>query len=103
MSDKKILEVNILGYSYRCTLENWMSLWLPWYELWTYLRLYVTKQKPVFLCVFQVSNIEDGFVTLMDDEGGLREDLKVPDGDVGTDLQNRWDRDEATMVCLCKL
>ena len=57
----------------------------------------------VYLCVFQVSNIEDGFVTLMDDEGGLREDLKVPDGDVGTDLQNRWDRDEATMVCLCKL
>jgi len=36
---------------------------------------------------FQLVDIEDGFVHLMHDNGTIREDLKVPEGDLGDQIQ----------------
>lgn len=38
---------------------------------------------------FQLLDVsDDGFLSLMDDNGTTRDDLKVPDGDLGTEIQN---------------
>lgn len=34
---------------------------------------------------------EDGFVTIMDDSGDTREDLKIPDGEAGDDIRKKFD------------
>ena len=31
---------------------------------------------------------DDGFLSLMDDAGNTRDDLKVPDGDIGEEIKN---------------
>jgi len=41
---------------------------------------------------FQLSDIDDeGFLSLMDDNGDCREDLKLPDNEIGVDIKKRWD------------
>lgn len=41
---------------------------------------------------FQLTDIsDDGYLTLMADNGDLREDLKVPDGDLGESLRSDFD------------
>lgn len=34
----------------------------------------------------------------MDDDGNLREDLKLPEGDLGSDLQSRFEKDDSLLV-----
>jgi len=53
---------------------------------------------------YQVINIEDGFCSLMDDNGETKEDLKVPDTDIGKEVQDKFDNGESFMVTvLCAL
>merc|ERR1712088_457477 len=35
---------------------------------------------------FQLIDIDDGFLSLMDDGGDIRDDLKVPEGDLGSEI-----------------
>jgi len=35
---------------------------------------------------FQLIDIDDGFLSLMDDGGDIRDDLKVPEGDLGDEI-----------------
>jgi len=35
---------------------------------------------------FQLIDIDDGFLSLMDDGGDIRDDLKVPEGDLGNEI-----------------
>eukprot|EP00052_Salpingoeca_macrocollata_P000623 m.21367 g.21367 ORF g.21367 m.21367 type:complete len:235 (+) comp10708_c0_seq1:333-1037(+) len=48
----------------------------------------------------QLVAIEDNFMHLMDDGGNLREDLQVPDSDVGKEIQTRYDNDEQLVVTI---
>lgn len=48
---------------------------------------------------YQLTDIsDDGYLSLMNDNGDLREDLKVPDGDVGAQLRSEH---EAGKDILC--
>jgi len=51
---------------------------------------------------FQLTNIEDGYCTLMDDNGDLKEDLKVPDNDLGKEIQKKFDEGENFLVTVLK-
>merc|ERR1711978_328524 len=39
---------------------------------------------------FQLLDIEDGFLSLMDDTGNTRDDLKVPEGEIGEEIQREY-------------
>merc|ERR1712035_69342 len=43
---------------------------------------------------YSLLNIEDGFLSLMDDSGDQREDIKVPDGEVGEEIKSKFDAGE---------
>jgi translation initiation factor 5A len=42
---------------------------------------------------------DDGFVSLMLDSGDTRDDLKVPDSDVGKELKEKFSNDSNLLVC----
>merc|ERR1711992_234812 len=51
---------------------------------------------------YQVTNIDDGFVDLMDDNGETKSDLKVPDDEIGKEVQERFDNgDNFVVTVLC--
>jgi hypothetical protein len=37
--------------------------------------------------LFQLLDIEDGYLSLMDDGGNTRDDLKVPEGEIGEEIK----------------
>merc|ERR1712088_752650 len=37
---------------------------------------------------FQLLDVDDGFLSLMDDGGNTRDDLKVPEGEIGEEITN---------------
>merc|ERR1711939_700610 len=41
---------------------------------------------------------DDGYVTLMEDDGEQKEDLKVPDDDVGVEMRDKFEKDEQFLV-----
>lgn len=43
-------------------------------------------------------DVSDGFLSLMDDNGETREDLKVPDGDLGKEIEKKFSDGEQFMV-----
>lgn len=47
---------------------------------------------------YQLTDIDDGFLVLMNDGGDLREDLKIPEGDLGTQLRAEFDAGKE-LVC----
>jgi len=47
---------------------------------------------------YQLVNIEDEFVSLMDDGGDQKEDLKIPDDDIGKEITEKFDKGETFMV-----
>jgi len=47
---------------------------------------------------YEVTDIEDGFLTLMNDSGETREDIKLPAGDLGQEIQSRFEKGENFMV-----
>merc|ERR1711893_127752 len=51
---------------------------------------------------YQMIDIEDGFASLMDDNGETKSDLKVPDDDVGKEVQDRFEAgDNFVVTVLC--
>lgn len=47
---------------------------------------------------YQLTDIDDGFLVLMSDGGDLREDLKVPEGDLGTQLRAEFESGKELLV-----
>ena len=45
-------------------------------------------------------DISEGFLTLMEDSGDTREDIKLPEGDIGKEIQTKFDNDEQFMVTI---
>ncbi|KAG6447688.1 hypothetical protein O3G_MSEX005121 [Manduca sexta] len=52
---------------------------------------------------YQLTDIsDDGYLTLMADNGDLREDLKIPDGDLGTQLRADFDSGKELLCTVLK-
>lgn len=50
---------------------------------------------------YQLTDIsDDGYLTLMTDGGDLREDLKIPDGELGNTLRSEYDNGKELLVCI---
>ncbi|XP_057303625.1 eukaryotic translation initiation factor 5A-1-like [Hydractinia symbiolongicarpus] len=47
---------------------------------------------------YQIVDINDGFVSLMEDNGETKEDLKLPDNEIGAEVQTKFDKDESFLV-----
>jgi len=47
---------------------------------------------------YQLLNIDDGFMQLMDDGGDTKDDLKLPETDIGKEIQEKFDLGESIMV-----
>jgi hypothetical protein len=45
-------------------------------------------------------NIDDGFLNLMTQDGTAKDDVKVPEGDLGTDIQNGFDEGKDLLVTI---
>lgn len=46
-------------------------------------------------------DVSDGFLSLMDDNGETREDLKVPEGDLGKEIEKKNSSGDPFMVSRC--
>ncbi|XP_053191040.1 eukaryotic translation initiation factor 5A-1-like [Scomber japonicus] len=51
---------------------------------------------------FDVIDVTEGFLTLIDDNGQTREDLRVPTGDVGKDIEKKFSDGESFMVTVMR-
>ncbi|KAM8916961.1 eukaryotic translation initiation factor 5A-1-like isoform 2-T2 [Spinachia spinachia] len=51
---------------------------------------------------YQVIDVADGFLSLMDDGGATREDLKLPEGDIGKEIEKKFDNGDNFMVTVLK-
>jgi len=52
---------------------------------------------------YQLMDIsDDGYLTLMSDGGDLREDLKLPDGDLGSQLKSEFDNGREILCTVLK-
>ncbi|KAF9581375.1 Eukaryotic translation initiation factor 5A [Lunasporangiospora selenospora] len=47
---------------------------------------------------FQLLNIDDGFLSLMTADGGTKEDVKVPEGEIGDKMQEEFDDGKDLLV-----
>jgi len=50
-------------------------------------------------CDYELVDIdEDGFASLMDDKGEMRDDLKIPEGDVGSKIREEFGKEGTTVL-----
>lgn len=49
----------------------------------------------------QLVGITDGYLSLLKDNGDLREDLKLPDGDLGKEIESKFESGDEFLVCTC--
>lgn len=58
----------------------------------------------VLLCFLsQLIGIQDGYLSLLQDSGEVREDLKVPEGDLGKEITGKSDAGEEILVSAAAL
>lgn len=46
----------------------------------------------------QLIGITDGYLSLLQDSGEVREDLKMPEGDLGKEIESKYDAGEEILV-----
>uniref|UniRef100_H3CMF9 Eukaryotic translation initiation factor 5A n=1 Tax=Tetraodon nigroviridis TaxID=99883 RepID=H3CMF9_TETNG len=51
---------------------------------------------------YTLVDVTDGFVHLMDDDGSIREDLKLPESELGKDIKTKFDNGEELMLTVLK-
>lgn len=49
---------------------------------------------------FQLIDIDGEFLSLMDDSGETREDIKIPEGELGDEIKDRFGADEGLLVAV---
>ncbi|KAF8901054.1 eukaryotic translation initiation factor 5A [Gymnopilus junonius] len=49
---------------------------------------------------YQLVNIDDGFLNLMTADGAAKDDVKVPEGDLGKDIQTGFDEGKDLLVTI---
>uniref|UniRef100_H3CXQ3 Eukaryotic translation initiation factor 5A n=2 Tax=Tetraodon nigroviridis TaxID=99883 RepID=H3CXQ3_TETNG len=47
---------------------------------------------------YQLIGIQDGYLSLLDDNGEVREDLKIPDGDLGKEIESKHEAGEEILI-----
>jgi len=47
---------------------------------------------------YQLCNIDDGFLNLITTDGTAKDDVKVPEGDLGLNIKQMFDEDKVVMV-----
>jgi len=47
---------------------------------------------------YQLCNIADGYLEMMDDAGDMKSDLKVPDNDIGKEMQQKYDDGDQLLI-----
>ncbi|KAJ8375752.1 hypothetical protein SKAU_G00063320 [Synaphobranchus kaupii] len=53
---------------------------------------------------FQLIDIHDGFLSLLMDNGDIREDLRIPEGELGKDIESKFSNGDDTLVSvLCAM
>lgn len=52
---------------------------------------------------YQLTDIDEDFLVLMSDGGDLREDLKIPEGDLGTQLKKEYDEGKELLVSITRI
>ena len=51
-------------------------------------------------CLSTQVNIDDGFLNLMTQDGAAKDDVKVPEGDLGKDIQGGFDEGKDLLVTI---
>jgi len=49
---------------------------------------------------YQLVNIDDGFLNLMTNDGTAKDDVKVPEGDLGNQIQTLFDEGKDVLVTI---
>lgn len=49
---------------------------------------------------YQLVNIDDGFLNLMDNDGNSKDDVKVPESEVGEQIQTMFDDGKEVVVTI---
>ena len=49
---------------------------------------------------YQLLDVEGGFLSLMDSDGGMKDDVKVPETDIGKEIQAAFDEGKDLMVTI---
>jgi len=49
---------------------------------------------------YSLLNIEDEFMSLIDDNGDMREDIQVPEGELGEEIKTKFEGGENVLVTL---
>eukprot|EP00800_Vazella_pourtalesii_P004802 TRINITY_DN1555_c1_g1_i1.p1 TRINITY_DN1555_c1_g1~~TRINITY_DN1555_c1_g1_i1.p1 ORF type:complete len:156 (+),score=34.62 TRINITY_DN1555_c1_g1_i1:251-718(+) len=52
---------------------------------------------------YQVTDVYEGYLALMAENGDLKNDIKVPDGDLGKDISDKSERGDQFMVTVMKV
>uniref|UniRef100_A0A9J7Z082 Translation initiation factor 5A C-terminal domain-containing protein n=1 Tax=Cyprinus carpio carpio TaxID=630221 RepID=A0A9J7Z082_CYPCA len=50
---------------------------------------------------YQLIGIQDGYLSLLQDSGEVREDLKMPEGDLGKEIESKFDAGEEILTAVC--
>uniref|UniRef100_A0A3Q2Q743 Eukaryotic translation initiation factor 5A n=1 Tax=Fundulus heteroclitus TaxID=8078 RepID=A0A3Q2Q743_FUNHE len=61
-------------------------------------RIKETKRLRVNICLLQLIGIQDGYLSLLQDSGEVREDLKLPEGDLGKEIESRHEAGEEILI-----
>lgn len=48
--------------------------------------------------LYQLIGIQDGYLSLLQDSGEVREDLKIPEGDLGKEIESKHEAGEEILV-----
>lgn len=56
------------------------------------------KRLQVHVSLSQLIGIQDGYLSLLQDSGEVREDLKLPEGDLGKEIESRHEAGEEILV-----
>ena len=61
-----------------------------------------SKIKSMVFLVLQMIDIEEGFLSLMDETGDVRSDIRVPDNDIGKEIKAKHEADGDYLVTILK-